>query len=94
MSQEPLEKQVNEDDLFPFTGYLIINLIFWVYCVVQLLVTKWLLRETTGLYFFFAVLAIGFTLVSIYDYSYDRISLRKRETAPKDAERAGSTPTS
>jgi 4-hydroxybenzoate polyprenyltransferase len=57
-------------------------------------VIKWLLRETTGLYFFFAVLAIGFTLVSIYDYAYDRISLRKRETPSRGAEPARSVPKS
>jgi hypothetical protein len=84
MSREPATKVGNEDERFPLLGYVIINLIFWAYCVVQLLVIKWLLRETTGLYFFFGVLAIGFTLVSIYDYAYDRISLSKQEPGSMD----------
>lgn len=64
---------------FSFTGYVIINLIFWAYCLIQFLVVKWLIGDMTGLIFFFVVLAVGFTLVSIYDGLYDRLS-RPEET--------------
>lgn len=64
--------------------YVILNLIFWAYCAVQLLVLKWLLREIAGLYFFFAILAAAFTIVSIYDYLYDRLAPKSRETDYSD----------
>ena len=57
-----------------FMGYVILNLIFWAYCALQLLVLKWLLRDIAGLYIFFAILAIAFTIVSLYDFIYDRLS--------------------
>ncbi len=59
---------------FTFKGYVIINLIFWAYCLLQFFVVKWLIRDMTGLIFFFVVLAVGFTLVSIYDGLYERFS--------------------
>ncbi|MCX7765646.1 MAG: hypothetical protein N2246_02940 [Candidatus Sumerlaeia bacterium] len=58
----------------PLMTYILLNLIFWAYCAIQLLVLKWLLRDVAGLYFFFAVLAGAFTIVSIYDFLYDRLS--------------------
>ncbi len=60
----------------PLKTYILLNLIFWAYCAIQLLVLKWLLRDVAGLYFFFAVLASAFTVVSIYDFLYDRIAAK------------------
>ncbi len=61
------------------SGYIILNLIFWAYCAVQLLVLKWLLRDVAGLYVFFAILAVAFTVVSLYDFLYDRLSKQALE---------------
>ena len=66
---------LERDPLFPLKGYFILNAVFWAYCVIQLLVVTWLFRDIVGLVFFFAVLGIGFTLVSFYDYLYDRFSV-------------------
>ncbi len=69
---------------FPFKGYVIINLIFWAYCLIQFLVVKWLIGDITGLIFFFVVLAVGFTLVSIYDGLYERLSRPEETEKPAD----------
>ncbi|MCD6385230.1 hypothetical protein J7M23_05575 [Candidatus Sumerlaeota bacterium] len=71
--ETPMERVSSEKPL-SLKNYVILNLIFWAYCAVQLLVLKWLLRDVAGLYFFFAVLAVAFTVVSIYDYLYERLA--------------------
>lgn len=63
---------------FPLKGYLILNLIFWTYCILQLVVLSWLFKDVVGLIFFFVVLGVGFTLVSFYDYIYDRIAYKNK----------------
>lgn len=68
-----------QSDRFPLKGYVIINLIFWAYCLIQFLVVKWLIGDMTGLIFFFVVLAVGFTLVSMYDALYDQLSRPDKE---------------
>lgn len=61
--------------------YLVANLVFMAFCALQLVLVKAVIGETQGLYFFFAVLVIGFLLVSVFDYSYDRfIDSPNRET--------------
>jgi len=72
------EKSLPEGSgLFPLKGYIILNVVFWVYCVIQLVIVSWLFRDIVGLVFFFVVLGVGFTLVSIYDYTYDRIRYKR-----------------
>lgn len=73
-SGEKTEARVVSEKPLSVKNYIILNLIFWAYCAVQLLVLKWLLQDVAGLYFFFAVLAGAFTVVSIYDYLYDRLT--------------------
>lgn len=63
----------NSDGRLGLTGYLLLNVVFDVFCVLQLLFIKTTLRETRGLYFFFGLLMAGFLVVSIYDYLYDRL---------------------
>lgn len=69
---------------FTFKGYVIINLIFWAYCLIQFFVVKWLIGDMTGLIFFFVVLAVGFTVVSIYDCLYERFSRPEESEEPTD----------
>ena len=80
--QVPLDTNV----LFPLKGYLILNIIFWGYCLLQIIVLRWLLRDVVGLIFFFVVLGVGFTLVSIYDYIYDHITYKKRNILKSNLE--------
>jgi hypothetical protein len=54
-------------------GYVVMNVLFDVFCILQLLFIRFTLNETRGLYFFFGLLMIGFLVVSIYDYAYDRL---------------------
>jgi len=60
-----------------FREYLLLNLIFDAFCIVQLVLARLFIRETRGLYFFFAMLIIGFFLVSMFDYLYERSLARK-----------------
>ncbi|MBN1901939.1 hypothetical protein JW926_11510 [Candidatus Sumerlaeota bacterium] len=64
---------IEPEPLFPLKGYLILNLIFWAYCILQLAILSWLFKDIVGLVFFFVVLGAGFTIVSAYDCIYDRI---------------------
>jgi hypothetical protein len=80
-----------QSERFPFSGYVIINLIFWAYCLIQFLVVKWLIGDITGLIFFFVVLAVGFTLISIYDALYDRLSRPEKEEETAGQSRPSAT---
>lgn len=59
-------------ELFSLKQYLLMNAIFDAFCIAQLIIVKVVIRETRGLYFFFALLMLGFLAVSIFDYVYDR----------------------
>jgi hypothetical protein len=69
---------IKPEPLFPLKGYLILNLIFWAYCILQLAVLSWIFKDVVGLIFFFIVLGVGFSLVSAYDYIYDRIAYKNK----------------
>jgi hypothetical protein len=58
--------------LFTVREYLFLNLLFDAFCIAQLVLARALIRETRGLYFFFGLLMVGFLVVSIFDYVYDR----------------------
>ncbi|MCX7625506.1 MAG: hypothetical protein N2Z21_04775 [Candidatus Sumerlaeaceae bacterium] len=68
-----------------FREYLMLNLVFDVFCVVQLILARLFIRETRGMYFFFGILIIGFFLVSMFDYLYERMQTRSQQP-----QRAGS----
>jgi hypothetical protein len=59
-------------ELFSLKQYLLMNVIFDVFCILQLVIVKLVIHETRGLYFFFGLLMLGFLAVSIFDYVYDR----------------------
>lgn len=80
-AQEPATKEpdaaltpMEEADPERFTAfeYLVVNALFWVFCLVNLLVAKWFMGETTGLFFFFGVMALGFTAACVISYLHDR----------------------
>jgi hypothetical protein len=72
---------VPSDRKFTFLEYLILNAIFDAFCLAQLVLVRLFLKETRGLYYFFALLMIGFLLVSIFDYFYDRLAPRDEPVA-------------
>jgi len=78
-SEEPLRSEDSEKEpLFPVRGYILLNILFWAFCIVEVLIIRWWLKDIQGIVFFFGLLAIGFTLVSIYDGVYDRMTARSR----------------
>ncbi len=62
-----------------FRDYILLNVLFDVFCIVQLVLARLFIRETRGLYFFFGMLIVGFLLVSLFDYAYDRLIVQKEE---------------
>ena len=58
--------------LFSVGEYAVLNVLFDAFLVVQLLLVYAFVRETRGLFFFFGLLMVGFLLVSVFDYVYDR----------------------
>jgi hypothetical protein len=57
---------------FTFRQHVLMNVVFDCFCVVQLFVARMAIKETRGLYFFFGLLMVGFLIISIFDYAYDR----------------------
>jgi hypothetical protein len=58
---------------FTLSAYIFMNVIFDVFCVLNLIFITQSLRENRGLYFFFGILMAGFFMVSVYDFLFDRI---------------------
>lgn len=71
-----VEEEEEDEGLFPISGYIALNVFFWAFCVGEVLLIRWWLKEIRGVVFFFGLLAVGFTLVSIYDCIYDRLVAR------------------
>jgi len=71
---EPVSAPPEEPDPERFTAfeYLVVNALFWLFCLVNLLVAKWYMGEMTGLFFFFGVMALGFTAACVISYLHDR----------------------
>ena len=76
------------EPLFPIKGYIFLNLFFWAFCAGEVLLIKWWLKDIRGVVFFFSLLAVGFTVVSIYDCIYDRLTARP---APREGAAGTST---
>ena len=72
-SEEPGEP------LFPIQGYIWLNLFFWAFCAFEVLLVRWWFKDVRGVIFFFGLLAIGFTVVSIYDCLYDRLHAHREK---------------
>ena len=65
------------DRLFTIKEYLLLNIVFDAFCVLQLGLVSLFLRETRGVFFFFCLLMAGFFVVSVFDYLYDRVAARQ-----------------
>lgn len=93
-----LKEPPPEEQPFPVRGYVIINLLFYVFLLLVYW-TAWFLQrgEVAGLIPVLGGLAVLFTAVSIYDASFDRViyarHLReKEETRAREMEFRGDTP--
>ena len=65
----PLEA---DRERFSAFQYLVVNLAFWIFCIVNYWVAKWFMGEGTGLVFFFSVICVGFTAACMISYLHDR----------------------
>jgi len=64
------EKKI-EEKIFSFKDFIIVNGIFWLYCIIQIILIKIFVGELTGMVYFFGVLAIGFTLMYFFNFFFD-----------------------
>jgi len=58
---------------FTLSAYILMNVVFDVFCILNLIFIAQTLRENRGLYFFFGILMAGFFIVSVYDFLFDRL---------------------
>jgi hypothetical protein len=72
---------------FPVQGYLILNAVFWAFCILEIIVVRIWLKDIQGVIFFFILLAVGFSAVSVYDWACDRLAVlsEKEESAGEGA---------
>ncbi|MBM3334753.1 hypothetical protein FJY63_08835, partial [Candidatus Sumerlaeota bacterium] len=75
-SEQARDSGGDEEPLFPIRGYVLLNVLFWLFCAVEVLIVRLWLKEIQGVFFFFGLLAIGFTVVSIYECVHDRLTAR------------------
>ena len=59
------------DDRFTFAEYLVVVILFWVFCGVVFLVTWIWTGESIGMPFFFLALCVGFTIVAVFSWLHD-----------------------
>jgi hypothetical protein len=62
----------SEEENLPLKEYLKINLMMWAFCLVVIGVSYILTDAVEVIAFLFGFLGVGFTLVSIYDWLFDR----------------------
>jgi len=77
-AHEPEESGEGEGP-FSIQGYILLNVFFWAFCAAEVVIVRLWLKDTTGVIFFFGLLAVGFTAVSIYDCVSDRLGRRRGE---------------
>ena len=56
-----------------FTSYLLLNLLYWLPCLMQYFLAKAWLRQIEGVSIFFAFMGIGFLVISFFDYLCARL---------------------
>lgn len=69
---EPYRMEESDPERFSAFAYLVVNAGFWIFCLINLFVAQWFMGEATGLYFFFGVMAVGFTAACLLSYLHDR----------------------
>jgi len=61
-----------ENEVLPFKEYLKLNAIMWAFCIVVVLLSYALTDAGEVIGFLFGFLAVGFSIVSIYDWLFDK----------------------
>ncbi len=56
----------------PYTNIILANIIFWIFCIIQLMIIWIIVGEGAGLIYFFAFLCIAFSFVSVFDLIFDK----------------------
>ncbi len=70
---------VEDDEPFSLGDYLVVNVIFLAFLGLIHFTMRRLYPDTGGLSVFFILTGIGFIIVSIYDFAFDRLSRRGEE---------------
>lgn len=60
------------DEVFPFKEYLKLNGIMWAFCLIIILIAYAFTDAGEVIGFLFGFLGVGFSLVSIYDWLFDK----------------------
>lgn len=78
-SVDVLEAELDQEDikLFPLKGYFILNIVFYMFCLIHVFIVHKAGGQTRELIFFFSTIAAGFSIVSVFDFVYDRYALKK-----------------
>jgi len=61
-----------KEELFPFKEYIKLNAVMWAFCLIVIFVAYAFTDAGEVIRFLFGFLAIGFTIVSIYDWLFDK----------------------
>jgi hypothetical protein len=69
-----LAPQPESDTPLTVFQYLVLNAVFYAFCLLVLGIVSLTLQETRGLWYFFGLIMVSFSVVSIYDFLYDRLS--------------------
>ncbi|MBU1628242.1 hypothetical protein KKB18_12815 [bacterium] len=69
---ENKDEAFERNEVFPFKEYLKMNAIMWLFCLVVILLSYALTDAGEVIGFLFGFLGVGFTVVSIYDWLFDK----------------------
>ncbi len=58
-----------------FNDYLMLNLVFFAFCIIQLIIVRLLLPDFAGLYFFFGFLMCAFSVASVFDFLCEKLDV-------------------
>jgi hypothetical protein len=72
MVEEKENSEMNNEK-FPFKEYLKMNAIMWAFCLTIILLAYALTDAGEVIRFLFGFLAVGFTVVSLYDWLFDKL---------------------
>jgi hypothetical protein len=70
--EEDTDNFNEKEEVFPFKGYLKLNAIMWAFCLIVIMIAYTFTDAGEVIRFLFGFLAIGFSVVSIYDWLFDK----------------------
>lgn len=66
---------LTSSDKLELKDYVFLNLIFYAFCIVQLIIVRLLLRDFAGLYFFFGFIMCAFLVASVFDFVAEKLDV-------------------